>query len=169
MTMVKRGGVIFSSYNGKLLSIIVAKDDYIEAHKPADLESVDLWEKDGWKVEAEYTDVKSPIKYKDYMDDILALQGDKYAPFGSSGRGNTGYLFQITEELANYFFALLRINLIDLVANEKNEDEIIREVEKAVPKILEQTIREEIVKRRIGQGIFKQRLSRLENKCKLLG
>lgn len=169
MTKVEQGDVIFNSFNGELLSIILAKANYKEELKPVDLESVDLWEKDGWKVDAEYIDVKVPIRYKDYMDEILALQGEKYAPFNASGRGNTGYLFQITEELANFFLSILKMDLTDLIPSEKNEDELIRDVEKDVLNEPDETVREQIVKSRIGQGIFKQRLIKLESKCKLCG
>lgn len=169
MTKVEKGDVIFNSFNGELLSIIVAKDDHKDASKPADLESVDLWEEDGWKVEAEYTDVKTPIKYKDYMDDILALQGDKYAPFNVLGRGTPGYLFQITEELANYFLSILKMDLTYLIPSEKNEDELIREVEETVSNEPDETVREQIVESRIGQDIFKKRLMKLGEKCWLCG
>lgn len=169
MTLIRKGDVIFSSYKGELLSIIIAKDDYLEAPKPSSLKTVNRWEEDGWIVDAEYIDVNTPIKYKDYMDDILDLQGDKYAPFNVSGRGNVGYLFPITEELANYFFSILKIELKDLVPNELNEDELIRGVEEDVSSEPEQTIREQVVQSRIGQGLFKKRLLKLESKCKLCG
>lgn len=152
-----------------MLSIIVAKNGFKESSKPADLAEVDLWENDGWKVDARYVQVDKPIRYKDYMDDILALQGEKYAPFNSLGRGNTGYLFQVTDQLADYLFSLLELKLEDVVAVEKSEDELIEAEIIAVSDEPQETVREQVVKNRIGQGIFKQRLRALEEKCKLCG
>ncbi|WP_145148504.1 HNH endonuclease [Paenibacillus xylanexedens] len=169
MTLVSKGDVIFNSFNGELLSIIVANNGFKESSKPADLAEVDLWENDGWKVDARYVQVDKPIRYKDYMDDILALQGEKYAPFNSLGRGNTGYLFQVTDQLADYLFSLLELKLEDVVAVEKSEDELIEAEIIAVSDEPEETVREQVVKNRIGQGIFKQRLRALEEKCKLCG
>lgn len=169
MTLVSKADVIFNSFNGELLSIIVAKNGFIEAPKPADLAGVDLWEEDGWKVDARYVQVDKPIRYKDYMDDILALQGDKYAPFNSLGRGNTGYLFQITDKLADYLFSLLELTIEDIVTVGKSEDELIEEELIAVSEEPQETVREQVVKSRIGQGIFKQRLRALEEKCKVCG
>ncbi|MDN4078153.1 hypothetical protein QYF52_09415 [Paenibacillus polymyxa] len=93
-------------------SVIIAKNDYRESKKPDSLGSVDNWEQDGWIVDAEYSDISTPIKYKNYMNDILVLQGKKYAPYNLAGRGNTGYLFQITEELANFFSQKLGLLLL---------------------------------------------------------
>ncbi|MBO2942795.1 HNH endonuclease [Paenibacillus sp. F411] len=169
MMLVSKGDVIFNSYNGEMLSVIVANEDCKEAVKPAGLETVDLWEKDGWKVEAKYIDVPHPIRYKDYMDDILALQGEKYAPFNGIGRGNTGYLFQLNEEIANYLFSLVKMNPADFLAIKKDDEQLIQEAITEVESEPVDTVREQVVKSRIGQGIFKQRLRALENKCKLCG
>lgn len=171
MTKVNQGDVIFNSYNGESLAIIVAKESCKDSIRPSDLDSVELWEEEGWRVEAEYFDVKSPIKYKDYMDDIKRMQGYKYAPFNALGRGNTGYLFQIQEELALFLFSIMNFNISEISLNEQyeNVEKLIKESEDDVTNEFETTYKEQLVKTRIGQGIFKQRLSELECKCKLCG
>jgi len=169
MTKVSKGDVIFNSYNGELLSIIVAEDDFKESPKPASFSGVDLWERDGWKVDAKYFDVSRTVKYKDYMDEILKIQGTKYAPFNAAGRGNTGYLFQITDQLADFLFELVGVSKTDIALGGMTEDEIIKAEINSVSEEPEETLRDQIVKSRIGQGIFKQRLRALEEKCKLCG
>ncbi|ADO57472.1 HNH endonuclease [Paenibacillus polymyxa] len=169
MTSVKKGDIIFSSYKGRMHSVIIAKKNYRESKKPDSLVSVDNWEQDGWIVDAEYRDISTPIKYKNYMNDILTLQGKKYAPYNLTGRGNTGYLFQITEELANFLFTKVGITVADLELVAKSEDEIIGDVENDVSQIPEETIREQLVQTRVGQDKFKQELIKLDKKCKLCG
>ncbi|WP_255263952.1 hypothetical protein [Peribacillus butanolivorans] len=58
-------------------------------------------------VNAEYINLITPITYKDYMDTILMLQDEKYAPFNKSGRGNTGYLFRVSPKLADFLFDIV--------------------------------------------------------------
>ncbi|MHA6484483.1 HNH endonuclease [Paenibacillus sp. strain BS8-2] len=166
MTEVQKGDVIFNSVDGELHSIIIAKGSCIESNKPIDFDSDDQWGQEGWKVAATYIETPFTIRYKDHMESILAIQGDKYAPFNSIGRGNTGYLFSISEELAEYFFSVLGVQPHDIAPD---EDEVINQIEQEVHKELAETIREQIVKVRIGQGVFKQSLRKLENKCKLCG
>ncbi|WP_342570594.1 HNH endonuclease [Paenibacillus sp. FSL R5-0749] len=64
---------------------------------------------------------------------------------------------------------MLELKLEDVVAVEKSEDELIEAEIIAVSDEPQETVREQIVKNRIGQGIFKQRLRALEEKCKLCG
>ncbi|WP_433709052.1 HNH endonuclease [Paenibacillus illinoisensis] len=167
MTSVKKGDVIFNSYNGKMLSVIIAQEDCKEAHKPDSFDTEALWEKDGWMVKAKYIPIEHPLIYKEHMSEILKLQGAKYAPYNSLGRGNTGYLFQVTDELADFFIS--KLGIANITENQGIEETIFKEIEDEVSLIPEETIREQIVQTRIGQVKFKQRLMRLECKCKLCG
>jgi len=115
-----------------------------------------------------------PILYKDFMENILKLQVDKYAPFNKIGRGNTGYLFRVTPELADYLLTIVkgkkgdnRNNLSTIGSND--EETILEEIEKDLPCVLDQTEKEQVIKSRIGQSIFKKNLLKNEGKCKLCG
>ncbi|MGN7178157.1 HNH endonuclease [Cytobacillus sp. SAFR-174] len=176
MKKVKKGDIIFNSYDTEMLSVLVAKEDCLERERPSDLDDFKLWHKDGWMILVEYIDLVRPIKYKDYMKDILKLQGEKYAPFNTIGRGNTGYLFRVSPELAEYLFQILEdtngITKTSLVqANKQKDIEIIEDLEKELNSTiaLEQTEKELIVKSRIGQTFFKNALLKQGNKCRLCG
>lgn len=75
--------------------------------------------KNGCMIFVEYIDIVIPFKYRDYLEDILKLQGERYAPFNKIGRGNKGYLFRVSQELAGYLFQILedtnKITKISLV------------------------------------------------------
>lgn len=105
MTLIRKNDIIFNSYKGKLVSMIIAREDCKEHEKPSSLKEFP-WEKEGWIVNCEYIDLAIPIRYKDYLDEILKLQGEKYAPFNERG-GNTGYLFRVTKELADFIFNII--------------------------------------------------------------
>ncbi|WP_342026106.1 HNH endonuclease [Cytobacillus pseudoceanisediminis] len=176
MKKVKKGDIIFNSYDTEMLSVLVAKEDCLERERPSSLDDLKLWHKDGWMILVEYIDLVRPINYKDYMEDILKLQGEKYAPFNKIGRGNTGYLFRVSLELAEYLFQILEdtngITKTSLVlANKQIDIEIIEDLEKELKSTisLEQTEKELIVKSRIGQTLFKKALLKQGNKCRLCG
>ncbi|WHY63655.1 HNH endonuclease [Cytobacillus firmus] len=176
MKNVKKGDIIFNSYDTEMHSVLVAKEDCIERERPSDLDDLKLWHKNGWMILVEYIDLVRPFKYKDYMEDILKLQGERYAPFNKIGRGNTGYLFRVSRELAEYLFQILEdtngITKTSLVqANIQKDIEIIEDLEKELKSTftLEQTEKELIVKSRIGQTLFKKALLKQENRCRLCG
>jgi putative restriction endonuclease len=175
MTMVKKGDIIFNSYNGQLMSVLIAKEDFMEHERPNSLDQLELWEKDGWMVKAEYVNLKTPITYKDYIEDILELQDEKYAPYNKVGRGNTGYLFRVSPKLANFLFEIVEkkngINREKFKFKNHLDEQLIKKVEKELdlPKVLEKTEKELIIRSRIGQSVFKKALLSTEKKCKLCG
>jgi len=175
MKLIKKGDIIFNSFNGKLVSILTAQANCQEHERPTGLEQLDLWEKDGWLVDVEYNDLEQPITYKNHMEDILKLQDDKYAPFNKSGRGNTGYLFRVSKELANFFFEVIEATNLVLRRKFQIEDNLqledVKQIENELNSIitLEKTEKETIIKSRIGQSAFKKALLTIEKKCRLCG
>ncbi|MED4052295.1 HNH endonuclease [Priestia megaterium] len=175
MKLIKKGDIIFNSFNGKLVSILTAQANCQEHERPTGLEQLDLWEKDGWLVDVEYNDLEKPITYKNHMEDILKLQENKYAPFNKSGRGNTGYLFRVSKELANFFFEVIEATNLFLRRKFQIEDNLqlenVKQIENELNSIitLEKTEKETIIKSRIGQSAFKKALLTIEKKCRLCG
>jgi len=175
MKLIKKGDIIFNSFNGKLVSILTAQANCQEHERPTGLEELDLWEKDGWLVDVEYNDLEQPITYKNHMEDILKLQDAKYAPFNKSGRGNTGYLFRVSKELANFFFEVTEATNLVLRREFQIEDNLqlenVKQIENELNSIitLEKTEKETIIKSRIGQSALKKALLTIEKKCRLCG
>lgn len=109
MTNIHKGDVIFHSYHKKIVAISIAESNCYAASQPKGLFPEGLWQENGWKVDCQYYIMKYPIVTSDYMEDILKLQPTKYAPFNRIGRGNTGYLFNCTKELASFLVEKLTI------------------------------------------------------------
>ncbi|MEH7319872.1 hypothetical protein V7113_23565 [Priestia megaterium] len=168
MKLIKKGDIIFNSFNGKLVSVLTAQANCQEHERPTGLEQLDLWEKDGWLVDVEYRDLEQPIIYKNYMEDILALQDDKYAPFNTLGRGNTGYLFRVSKDLANFLFEIIERTNPVLRRKFQIEDnlqlESVKQIEDELNSVttLKKTEKETIIKSRIGQSAFKKALLTIE-------
>jgi putative restriction endonuclease len=175
MKSIKKGDIIFNSFNGQMVSILVAKEDCKEHQRPAGLDGLDLWERDGFMVEAEYINLAAPITYKDYMETILELQDEKYAPFNKAGRGNTGYLFRVSIELANFLLEIIEkrngYTKEQFQVEQSIDKQVIKDVEEGLdkPVVLDRTEKELIIKARLGQSTFKKALLKKEIKCKICG
>lgn len=46
MTLIKKGDIIFNSFDGKLVSFLTAQANFQEHERLTGLEQLDLWEKD---------------------------------------------------------------------------------------------------------------------------
>lgn len=117
MQEVTKGDVIFHCYNQSIVAVSVAKSDCYDCVRPSELDN-GMWDQEGWMVDTAYYLMDYPIRPKEHMDTVLELQPVKYAPFNRQGRGNTGYLFCVTPELADFFLSKLKIrntNTIDAI------------------------------------------------------
>lgn len=107
MKNVKKGDIIINGYNKNITAISIALSDCYDSIKPYELKSTGHWDESGMKVDCRYFLLSTPLAYKDLLPIILELQPKKYAPFNKLGKGNTGYLFDINEELCSYFLSKL--------------------------------------------------------------
>lgn len=167
MTKVKKGDIIFSMYKRKLVSVNTAKDRCIDANRPTDLDSINLWEKEGWIINTEYNVLKNPIAIDDYIEEILDLCQEKYAPFTKQGKGSQGYLFEISNEMGKYLLELASNKNDNIDSLSKEEKEYIEDMESLLNKFKDETEKETTVKTRVGQGLFKNKLLSKSCECKL--
>ena len=100
---VRKGDIILHGCDGYVQAISVARDACYDCPQPVELTVEDLWERDGRRVDCDYTYINNPVKTADFISDILRLSRVKYSPFNRDGNGNMGYLFEINRELAHVF------------------------------------------------------------------
>lgn len=96
---VRKGDIIIHGCDGYVQAISVARDACYDCTQPAELTVKELWDRDGRRVDCDYTQISTPIKTSDFTDDIIRLCRVKYSPFDKAGKGNMGYLFEINREL----------------------------------------------------------------------
>ena len=136
---VRSGDVTLHYVDGKVVSTSIAKSDAVQASRPADLPS-QLWSEEGYKVEAEYFDLKPPIARDDIPIDLrLAMGREAKSPFNKGGTLNQGYLFSLpvsfVEQLSERFPQLLPPGIsINNQTNFKSQltllDKFLKEIEK---------------------------------------
>lgn len=130
MKNVKKGDVIIHSVNKEIVAISVAKGDCYSSQRPEG--KFNEWEKEGWRIDVEYTIFSEKIITSDHRDKLLVLQPTKYAPFDYRGRGNLGYLFAANKEMFEYIVNLTaqiqkdsetRQSVLDLLEISKNNND----------------------------------------------
>lgn len=97
LKLCEPGDVVFSVVKNIIVARAIVVHKFIDAKNPFNDNS---WRKDGWLVEVDYSFAINSIKITSIIDKIRELLPKKYSPFQSiSGKGNQGYLYQISEEL----------------------------------------------------------------------
>jgi putative restriction endonuclease len=187
MREVSPGDLIFSFVDTRIVAIGIAKSYCWECPKPAEFGSAgEYWENVGWRVTVSFTALLHRIRPKDHMGVLRSLLPDRYSPLQLNGNGNQAlYLTEIPQGLAEVLAGLIgdeaRILLsrpVEAAPMESNpmesgddldvwEHRLEQQVEKdrSVP----ETDREAIIRARCGQGLFKQRVMRIERKCRITG
>jgi hypothetical protein len=124
-----------------------------------------------------------PIRPKDVIDRIRPLLPPKYSPLQDNGDGlQSVYLAELPQDLAN-----LLVHLLTEAGNElpksvlatpvvdSGRERIVREIEDGIESTivanpeLKVTEKEQLVKARRGQGLFRENVLAFEKKCRISG
>ena len=143
-----------------------------EAARPSEFGNVgEQWDNEGWLVPIEWVPLEYPYSPRAYLSRIRNLLPENYSPIQKNGHGNQGvYLAAISEALANELLKISALNrnaitdsLEQLSVTIEEEAEQRRIEEKPLPS----TEKQQLIKARRGQGIFRIRVGRLEQRCRL--
>lgn len=183
MREVAPGDVVFSFSDVVIKAIGIAASHAYEAPKPNEFGGVGAyWDQIGWRVDVAFRELSHAIRPADYMDRLQSHLPSRYAPLQPNGRGlQSVYLTALSEPFA--------LEIADLIGHEARV--IIRgsrvadtESKPAVGLIqweehqlaqvrqdgsLPETTRQAVVQARRGQGLFKQRVLQIEQRCRLTG
>lgn len=187
MREVAPGDLIFSFVDTRVAAIGIARSYCWECPKPAEFGSTgQYWENVGWRVNVSFTTLLNKIRPKDHIDVLRAVLPDRYSPLQPNGNGvQSIYLTELSQDFAAVLAGLIGEEARSLVANadtivavdkgrivtgddldvwERRLEEQV-ETDASVP----ETDREAIIRARRGQGLFKQRVMRIETRCRITG
>jgi putative restriction endonuclease len=172
MLSVEPGDLVLSFADTFIRAIGVATSNaYTSDKPPAFGSSGDYWSKDGWRVDVEFTVIEKPIKPKEHMSLIAPLLPERYAPLQKSGAGLQGvYLAELSDDLGQLLVALSGdpeitvpvMDLSQLVYNQEEQDLIAETA-------LQDTAKASLIMARRGQGLFRNRVKLIEQKCRVTG
>ena len=181
MREVSPGDLIFSFKDTRIVAIGIAQSYCWENPKPLEFGTAGQnWENVGWKVKVEFTELKNIIRPKDHMAVLGPYLPEKYSPLQPNGNGlQSVYLTELPKPLAEMLMGLIgqEVAVLSLTAQtvkpvpaddldyweHKLELDIVGDTS------VRETERLAIVRARVGQGLFKERVSMIETKCRITG
>ncbi|MBV7478245.1 HNH endonuclease [Pseudomonas sp. PDM31] len=173
LTRVKVGDRIISYAEGVIKSIGVVTHSHVEAPIPqTHQKTAEYWAKSGWQVSIEWVPLTVWLCPKNFLDRIVPLLPSMHSPIQKNGDGNLCYLSSISSELGRLILSLA-IEVDPTATQAVHEIEI--EGEEALEELciqasdLPDTEKQQLVRSRIGQGIFRMRVANQERKCRLTG
>lgn len=184
MREVAPGDVVFCFAESKIKAIGIAASHAYESPKPVEFGQTGAnWDVIGWRVDVRFTELQLPIKPSEHMAVLSPHLPTRYSPLRMNGGGlQNVYLTVLSEGFAAALIDLLGAEAHALVRGYRVAEELaftpalglaqweehaMQEVRDSVA--LTDTNRLAVVMARQGQGIFKQRVMRLERACRVTG
>jgi hypothetical protein len=171
MKDVAPGDVVFSFHDTKISSIGVVTGSAETSPKP-DFGTAGLnWSNEGWYVPVLYCALERPLRPKDHIQIIRPFLPEKYSPLQATGDGlQSVYLAEVPEGMAEALIGLIGQSYFDalavLTAFPSSPDP--EESPEASPITdIGPTFREQVIKARRGQGVFRANVMLVESACRV--
>jgi putative restriction endonuclease len=180
---VQPGDLVFSYAHAAVQAVGVARTYCYSCPQPDEFGKVgEAWNGVGWRVDVEFQMFAQPLRTASVMDRLQALLPEKYSPIKRDGFGNQGaYLAEITRAMATQLLELGAPLLLGLMSEvrfredsgivERSLDSLVEWEEfqerRLVEDVSSETERRALIKARVGQGVFRQRVGQLERACRV--
>lgn len=179
MREVAPGDIVFSFKDTRIQAIGIAESYCWECPKPAEFGNAgSYWENIGWKVKVRFTPLANKIRPKEHINRLRPLLPDRYSPLQANGNGlQSVYLASVNDNLATALLLLIGQEAQPLIQAAQVVEPIVaddldfweNQIEKTIEQNLALTDTERIalVRSRIGQGLFKDRVKQFESHCRI--
>jgi hypothetical protein len=182
MREVAPGDLVFSFADQRIRAVGVARSYAFEAPQPEEFGSAGRnWSKIGWRVDVPFSEIRSDFVPKHWIERLRPLLPQKYSPLTQSGNGVQNiYLAELPRELALVLADLIgpEIGALarqEVVFDSKStsaspergvwEDHIREDIQN--DPALEISEKQALVLARRGQGVFRDRVQALEQRCRV--
>jgi len=171
MRQLEPGDIVFSFNNTRITALSVVQAKAQTGPKP-EFGGVGMnWSEEGWFVPVEYCEFPEPLRPKDYIHVLRPLLPARYSPLQLNGNGLQGiYLTSLPDLLANALIQLIGREQYEealAVVTWRPPDDETREDDTAALAQLGPTFREQLVRARRGQGVFRSNVMLVEEGCRV--
>lgn len=186
MREIAPGDLVFSFADTRIIAVGIVGSYCYESPKPSEFGEVGLnWEAIGWRVRVKFITLLNKVRPKDHINLLKSLLPPRYSPLQESGNGiQSVYLTAVPPLLAEALIGLIGAEAEAVVSKAEEvsakaetqddnadvelwEHHIEAKIESDVD--IPETDRESLIIARRGQGLFKQRVMRVEHGCRLTG
>ena len=172
MLKLKLGDIVFSHSKGALRAVGVVTGESVESPRPDFGSANTMWENDGWEALVAWEILPEPINPRDYLE-ILNENRQKHLPMTATGTVNQQYLFELPAVFGQALASgVTGVDLRTLGADQNDEGAmaLIREAQEIISDTARtRTERQQLVAARLGQGIFKSNVAKIEPVCRVTG
>jgi hypothetical protein len=181
MREVAPGDLIFSFMDTRILAIGIAQSYCWESPKPLEFGTAGQnWENIGWKVKVSFTKLANIIRPKDHIEILRPLLPQKYSPLQPNGNGlQSVYLTEVPTALAEVLVGLMGQEVAPIAVAARDVKPVAAddldlwegrlEEQLAADSTVPETERRAIIRARNGQGLFRERVARIETRCRITG
>ncbi len=138
------------------------------------------WENIGWKVKVNFTELANKVRPKDHIEVLRPLLPERYSPLQPNGNGlQSVYLTPAPTPLAEVLIGLIGPEVAPLALAARAVKPVLADDLEFWERRLEQqlvndpavkeTQRQAIIRARTGQGLFRDRVSKIESRCRITG
>jgi len=172
MAEIQPGDYVFSHSDRKIRALGIAISTAYTSPKPEFRTKGSNWSATGWQVDVSFKELEVPFEPQEFFENIKPLLPEKYSPMQSSGKVQQAYLFEISQQLFEALLAHSDVKpsiLEDVkpyLASNDSQDEI-HETDIIQRVNIGPLEKENLVKSRRGQGIFKTNVKMIEKECRV--
>jgi putative restriction endonuclease len=184
MREVALGDLVFSFVDTRIAAIGIAESYCYESPKPEEFGGAGMnWEAIGWRLRVRFANLVNRIRPKEHIELLRPLLPERYAPLQPNGNGiQSVYLTAIPEMLAEALIGLIGPEAVAVQAAAREADQTItatnadlevweHHIESELDRdtAIPMTEREALITARRGQGLFKERVMKIERRCRITG
>jgi putative restriction endonuclease len=172
MREVQPGDVVFSYCDTRVKAIGVVTEAAQTGPKPDFGAAGQNWAREGWFVPIDYCILSAQIRPKDHISILRPFLPSKYSPLQDSGDGlQSVYLAELLPALADALIALIGQAYWDAFATisvfQAATDSVDQAESVADNMIVGPTFRDQLVRARRGQGVFRSNVLLREEFCRV--
>lgn len=171
MQEVSVGDVVFSFADTRIKALGIVTGPAQTAPKPDFGSAGANWAQEGWFVPVYYIAFDSPIRPKDHIAILRPFLPQRYSPLQVSGDGlQSVYLTSVPQPLADALIGLIGQEFFDVLATLTTFPSAPdAEIETDIPlgPDLGPTFKDQLIKARRGQGIFRSNVLLTEQSCRV--
>jgi hypothetical protein len=179
MREVAPGDLIFSFVDTRIFAVGIAQSYCWESPKPLEFGAAgENWDNIGWKVKVSFTKLNNKVRPKDHIEILRPLLPPRYSPLQPNGNGlQSVYLTEVPVPFAEVLIGIIGQEIAPIAvaagavrpvpADDLDVWERRLEREVVADSSITDTERLAIIRARNGQGLFKERVSKIESKCRV--